>query len=75
MYITAQKMKFSIKDFFSKCDQICSFLRIWSSLLKKSLMVNFIFCAMYIYIVLEFLVNLKFLFSTNGCRKMSLLLP
>ena len=22
---TAQKMKFSIKDFFSKCDQICSF--------------------------------------------------
>ena len=22
----SQKMKFSIKDFFSKCDQICSFL-------------------------------------------------
>ena len=42
---TAQKMKFSIKDFFSKCDQICSFLRIWSHLLKKSLMENFIFCA------------------------------
>ena len=30
---TAQKMKFSTKDFFSKC------------LLKKSLMGNFIFCA------------------------------
>ena len=43
--ITAQKMKFSIKNFFSKCDQICSFLRIWSHLLKKSLMENFIFCA------------------------------
>ena len=42
---TAQKMKFSIKDFFSKCDQIRSFLRIWSHLLKKSLMANFIFCA------------------------------
>ena len=28
--ITAQKMKLSIKDFYSKCDQICSFLRIWS---------------------------------------------
>ena len=41
----AQKNKFSIKDFFSKCDQICSFLWIWSHLLKKSLMVNFIFCA------------------------------
>ena len=40
---TAQKMKFSIKDFFSKCHQIRSFLRIWSDLLKKSLMENFIF--------------------------------
>ena len=37
-------MKFSIKDFFSKCDQIRSFLRIWWHLLKKSLMENFIFC-------------------------------
>ena len=42
---TAQKMKFSIKDFFSKCDQIRMKLRIWSHLLKKSLMKNFIFCA------------------------------
>ena len=42
---TAQKMKLSIKDFFSKFDQILSFLRIWSHLLKKSLMENFIFCA------------------------------
>ena len=39
------KMKFSIKDFFSKCDRIRSFLRIWSHLLKKSLMKIFIFCA------------------------------
>ena len=38
-------MKFSIKDFFSKCDQIHSFLRIWSRLLKKYLMENFIFYA------------------------------
>ena len=28
--------KFSIKDFFSKCEQIRSFLQIWSNLLKKS---------------------------------------
>ena len=42
---TAQKMKFSIKDFFSKYDQIRSKLRIWSYLLKKSLMKNSIFCA------------------------------
>ena len=41
----AQKIKFSMKDFFSKCDQICRKLRIWSHLLKKSLMEKFIFCA------------------------------
>ena len=41
---TAQKLKFSIKDFFSKCDQIRTFQRIWSHLLKKSLMENFSFC-------------------------------
>ena len=46
-YIIAQEMKFSIKDLFSKYDQIRSFLRIWSHLLTKSLMKNFIFCAVY----------------------------
>ena len=38
-------MKFSIKDFFGKRDQIRIFLRIWSHLMKKSLMENFILCA------------------------------
>ena len=38
-------MKFSIKDFPSKCDQIHRKQRIWSHLLEKSLMENFIFCA------------------------------
>ena len=38
-------MKFSIKDFFSKCYQIRRELRIWSRLLKISLMENLIFCA------------------------------
>ena len=42
---TVQKVKFSITDFFSKCDQIRRKLRIWSHLLKKSVMENFIFCA------------------------------
>ena len=42
---TTQKMKFSIKDFFSKCDPIHRKLPIWSQLLKKSLMENFIFGA------------------------------
>ena len=44
-FYTAQSMKLSIKGFFSKCDQIRNFLRIWSLLLKKSLMETFIFCA------------------------------
>ena len=44
---TTQKAKFSIKNFSSKCDQIHSFLRIWSHLLKKSLMENLIFCAVF----------------------------
>ena len=38
-------MKFSITDLFSKCDQIRKKLRIWSHLLKKSVMENFIFYA------------------------------
>ena len=37
-------MNIFIKDFFSKCDKICNLLRIWSHLLNKSLMENFI-CA------------------------------
>ena len=36
----AQQIKFSIKDFSSKCDQI-------RSKPKKSLMENFIFCAVF----------------------------
>ena len=36
-------MKFPIKDFFSKYDQFRSFLWIWSHLVKKLLMENFIF--------------------------------
>ena len=38
-----QKMKFSIKDLFSKSDQIRGKLRIWSHFLKKFLMENCIF--------------------------------
>ena len=45
---TVQNMKFAIKDFFSKYDQIRSLQRIWSHLMKKSLMENFHFlCSVY----------------------------
>ena len=43
----ALKVKFSIKDVFSKYDQIRRKLRLWSHLVKKSLMENFIFCALW----------------------------
>ena len=43
--VTAQEMKFFIEDIFSKCEQLRSFLRIWTHLLKKVFMENFIFCA------------------------------
>ena len=48
-------MKFPIKGCFSKCDQICSFLRIWSQLIKKSLMEISIFCAVLSLLILHFL--------------------
>ena len=35
----------AFKDFFSKCDHIRRKLQIWLHLLNKSLMENFIFCA------------------------------
>ena len=41
---TAQKIEFSMKNLFRKCDQIRRKLRIWSHLLNKYLMENSIFC-------------------------------
>ena len=46
--MTAQKMKFSIKNFSSEYGQIRSLLRIWLHLLKKSLMEILIFCAVHV---------------------------
>ena len=48
-------MKFPIKDFFCKCDQIRKKLRIWSRLLKKSLMENFNFCVVLFFFLSFFL--------------------
>ena len=52
-----KKWRFSLKDFFSKCDQIRRKLWIWSHLLKKPLMENFIFC-----VVTIFLLTISFFF-------------
>ena len=57
-------MKFSIKDFSSKCVQIRSFLRIWSHLLEKSLMENFTFCAVNLVHSLNFS-NERLIFMSN----------
>ena len=47
-----KKMKFPIKDFFSKCDQIRRVQRIWSHLLKKPWIEDFIFRAVYFVCVM-----------------------
>ena len=55
-------MKFYITDFFSKYDQIRSFLWIWSHLLKKSVLENFIFVQCQVEVCLsmyDFLVDTR----------------
>ena len=52
-----KQAKFTIRDFFSKCDQTRRFLRIWSHFLKKFLMENFLFCAVVFALWSCFLVN------------------
>ena len=44
-------MKFSIKDFFCKCDQIRSVLRISSHSLRKSLLEDFILSTEWLFII------------------------
>ena len=64
--------KFSINGFFSKCGQIRSFLRIWSHLLKKSLMGNrSVVCLAILYLESrEIFQSLKFQFRI-GKKTMS----
>ena len=54
----AQKMQFSIEDFFSKCNQIRRKLWIWSHLIKKSSMKNGIFLCSSLFTKYEF-VNIR----------------
>ena len=45
-------MKFFMKDFVNKCDQICSFRRIsFLTFTKKNLMGNFIFCSLSLLVI------------------------
>ena len=62
---TTQKMK----DFFSKSDQIHSFLWIWSHLVKKALMENFIFC---VVLVFPYVVGLLLWHSFSNLLKINL---
>ena len=52
-------MKLSMKDFFCKCDQIRKKLRIWSHLLKKSLMENLFFVE-WIQVFVEWSLNITY---------------
>ena len=58
-------MKFSIKDFSSKFDQVHKKLRVSSHLLKKSLMKNLIFFAMTLPVDLSMLFVPKFIDFTK----------
>ena len=59
-------MKFSIKDFFGKCYQIRWKLPIWSHLLKKSLMENFIFGAVIVHIPLAHFTSYHHYYQFNS---------
>ena len=60
---TAQKMKFYIVDFFSKWDQIRSFLQTWSLVPKKSVMENFSFLCSVLTVVCEIVLRI----GSTGC--------
>ena len=68
--VTAKHFKLlsqKAQDFFSKFDQIRSFVWIWSHLLKKSLMENFIFWAVALSkILFRILTHLIHAFSENN---------
>ena len=65
-------MKFSIKDFFSKYDQIRRKLWIWSHLPKKFLMVNVIFCTLLIQHVVLAVFNMSQWNTMNETSKSNL---
>ena len=63
---TAQKMKFSIKDFFSKCDQICRKLGITGDLVtytEEILNVRLNFCAVFLTLHLSHFFNYHHVFA------------
>ena len=66
-------MKFSIKDFFSKFDQIRSFLRIWSHLLEKSLMENFFFVHCYNQLQEILVCNYQLIYIKDGLSRIQTL--
>ena len=61
-FYTLQKMKFSVKGFFSKCDQIRSFLWILSQILKKSYMKTLFFVQCYILVKVK---NIQIFYKQN----------
>ena len=66
--ITGQKMKFSIKNFFSKYDQTWRKLRIWSKLLKKSFRENFIFGAAHVTALKSFTKGIPYDYSCSAVQ-------
>ena len=67
--IIARKMKlFSIKDFYSKCEQIRRKLRIWSNLLEKYLQETSFLCSEWVLVLSD--INLWILWAVRKSQKM-----
>ena len=63
-----KKWSFPLRIFFSKCDQIRRKVRIFSHLLKKSLMENLIFCAWLLFFSFFFSYFMSGVFKLRGWR-------
>ena len=66
---TVQKMKFSIKHFFSICEQIRSFLQIWSHLLKKSFLCSYSKASTMTTLLQKFTISRKTAVCSRSSRK------
>ena len=72
VHLGTKKMKFSFKNYLCKCDQIRSYMRIWSHLLKKFSMKNFIFCKVQVLLFVMKLIlrpmKIDYWLSVSSCK-------
>ena len=77
--MTAQKIKFTIKDFVSKCYQSHSFLLIWRHILNNSLWKTSLFCTVIEEVIQRCSIKIVFFeisqnSQENACARVSFLI-